>query len=172
MAFLITTTYRKDYVDFTKTASPSDRSVESAPAQLELLHCRAGATAAGRGRSEWTGIAPSACKFRTRIIPNAAGASGVPELLSKTEQCLRQRPNRFLLNLYNTHPGLWAVLARAAKDQAKTIGQNRMFSTYQVNYGGMAEYPNAVYDDVPDECCGRTPAETRGHWQAQDRRQE
>lgn len=169
MALLITTTYRKDYVDFTASKTACECPAVPAPPQLALLNWRAGATAAGRGRSEWTGIAPSACRFRTRIIPDAAGASGVPETLSKTAQCMRQRPNRFLATLYDTHPRLWAVLALAAKEQAKTIGQNRMFSTYQVNYGGMAEYPNGVYDAVPDGCVQRRPAETRGHWQAQDR---
>lgn len=167
MPLLINTTYRHDYVDFKKAQHSYACSLGPVPPQLDLLNSRAGATAAGRGHSEWTGIAPACGTFRTRIIPNATDAVLVAQTRSKTAECERQKTNRFLLNVYDTNPELWAVLVR----QSQAHNTNRMFSTYQVNYGGMVEWPTGVYeaDRVPPDCAGRTVAETRGHWQAQDK---
>lgn len=171
MAPLITT-YRHDYVDPREMALSITMAARSAanaankPAQgagseakpcdcpppdaVQELNAKAGATDATRGQSEWTGIAPMGILIKPRIIRGADGhqpdEDGAGDNASG-RMCFVEKPNRYLANLENESPTLYEDLRKMNKDDLeKIINTDRLLSTYQADYGGMAEYPTGTYD--------------------------
>lgn len=167
MAPLITT-YRHDYLDPREMALSVTMAARSAahttsgaqskdaqtcdcspPDQLPELNAKAGATDATRGQSEWTGIAPMGILIKPRIISGADGdqPNDTDADSSAGRTCFVEKPNQYLANLENNSPSLYDDLRKMNKDDLQQIiNTDRLRSTYQADYGGMAEYPSGTYD--------------------------
>lgn len=190
------TTYRHDYRDRKRPClvcrEPDDRRIADL---LEALNARAGATRAGLGCSRWTAPAPAGCTHGTRITPYAANTAeddnSATVRYRGINACMADRPNRFLRTLWRLYPELYEQRLfeqqqqeLAGNERQKQINRSRAFSTYQVDYGGMAEYPLLTYDCELERLRVRAAreckefeedreqpldAESFGHWQARDR---
>lgn len=152
------TTYRHDYIDprqmhldynlksgsveTSNECNCQPENGESADLAAKLNE-NCGATAENEGKGEWTGIAPMGLLIKARVIPR--GDDNDDENI---DQCFVEKPNRYLQNLPNSNPTLFENLRTMNKDDlAKTLNTDRLRSTYQVDYGGMAEYNTGTYGD-------------------------
>lgn len=155
MAVRIFTTYMHDYIDPSRmpgavqhqrlaATDHSSRNCSGFSAKLlAQLNARCGATDEGRGHSEWTAIAPVGCLIRTRILPWATGGNEARSD-GATSRCHRLRPNRFLIGLATNMPQLYEQLR--TQNPAGSKHSARSASTYQMDYGGICEYPMGTYD--------------------------
>ncbi|XP_013104215.2 uncharacterized protein LOC106084800 [Stomoxys calcitrans] len=102
---------------------------------------------------EWTGIAPMGRLIDPRIIPTRLAPHQI-EAMSPNDQgdCFKQQPNRFLKTIRNAYPDLYERLKAMPKDELNRRLQNdRMFTTYQIDFCNVNEYPEGIYESLKDE---------------------
>lgn len=157
------TTYRHDYIDprqmllnykLTNAANQSNMQQsknecncvpeDDTTARLAArLNEQCGATAADEGKSEWTGIAPMGLLIKARVIP-----ADDQDQTENMDDCFVTKPNRYLQNLPNANPSLFEDLRQMNRDDlSKILDKDRLKTTYQIDYGGVAEYRMGTYGD-------------------------
>lgn len=149
----ITTTYKYDYVDpklmrtgkLTKNEKcECCESEKGKEPQIDLVKLAEDAEKSDGIKSEWTGIAPMGILINPRIIPETVYDD------EKENECFESRPNKYLNNLPNADPDLYENLRNMNKDDLqKRVNTLQLKSTYQIDYGTIAEYSGGAY--TPDD---------------------
>lgn len=155
------TTYKHDYIDpremllnykaKSQTDQPSTNSCNCVPENdaddSELaneLNGKCGASPENEGKSEWTGVAPMGLLIKARVIPNGDQNNADDD----DDECSVKKPNRYLKNLPNSNPSLYDNLRKMNKDDlSKILNNDRLKSTYQIDYGGVDEFNTGTYGD-------------------------
>lgn len=97
--------------------------------------------------AEWTGIAPMGILIDPRIIPGGENDDDDEEN-DTIDACQHDKPNRFLNSINRTDPALFDRIKSLNNDDLlRKIDANRLRSTYQVDYGGIAEFYGGVYQE-------------------------
>lgn len=102
---------------------------------------------------EWTGIAPMGRLIDPRIIPTKFSNEQLTNLKEeKPSDCFKQQPNRFLKILRTVYPDLYERLKQMPKDELnRRLDRDRMFTTYQVDFCNINEYPEGIYESLKME---------------------
>lgn len=102
---------------------------------------------------EWTGIAPMGKLVDPRLIPTQLTQDQVEKMAFSAEtDCFKLQPNRFLKILRTVYPDLYERLKVLPKDElSRRLEKNRMFTTYQIDYCNMNEYPEGIYESLKTE---------------------
>lgn len=105
------------------------------------------------GGVEWTGIAPMGKLVDPRIIPTQLTQDQVDNMAFSAEtDCHKLQPNRFLKILRTVYPDLYERLKVMPKEElSRRLEKNRMFTTYQIDYCSMNEYPDGIYESLKTE---------------------
>ncbi|XP_064556898.1 uncharacterized protein LOC135441286 [Drosophila montana] len=99
---------------------------------------------------EWTGIAPMGRLVDPRLIPTELAQDQVEKMAFAPESdCLKLQPNRFLKILRNIYPDLYERLKLMPKEElGRRLETNRMYTTYQIDYCDVNEYPEGIYESM------------------------
>lgn len=99
---------------------------------------------------EWTGIAPMGRLINPRLIPTELPQDQLDQMaLSPESDCLKLQPNRFLKILRNVYPDLYERLKLMPKGElGRRLETNRMYTTYQIDYCDVKEYPEGIYESL------------------------
>lgn len=102
---------------------------------------------------EWTGIAPMGRLIDPRIIPTKFSADQVDAMANDHEgNCFDLQPNRFLKILRTAYPDLYERLKEIPKDElSRRLERQRMFTTYQIDFCNINEYPGGIYESIKKE---------------------
>ncbi|ALC40002.1 CG8813 [Drosophila busckii] len=102
---------------------------------------------------EWTGIAPMGRLVDPRLIPTAIAKEQADQMAFAPESdCFKLQPNRFLKILRTVYPDLYERLKSLPKEElSRRLEQNRMYTTYQIDYCDMKEYPEGIYESLKPE---------------------
>lgn len=158
---MLVTTYQHDYVppytkryEFVKKQGKAEKEKEECQcidtAKIEVPKaaqekCESGA--------EWTGIAPMGRLIDPRIIPTKLTPEQVDNLAKETDaDCFKAQPNRFLQILRTAYPDLYDRLKQMPKDELnRRLERQRLFTTYQIDYCNMNEYPEGIYESLKEK---------------------
>lgn len=157
MAHLLTT-YKQDYInpnmmDTSKVShnkKQNDCKCDEEAVNVDLVKMieNCGTKPGASEKSEWTGIAPMGVLIHPRIIPDREIENTQRDQHKPIGSCFQDKPNKFLNNLRNAYPDLYEKLkAMNHNDLQNLVTTNSLKSTYQIDYGNIAEYANGVYDD-------------------------
>lgn len=155
-------TYQHDYVppntkryDFMTQNKHQDgrggpKIVECECVEGDKIRPPADATAACATGVEWTGIAPMGRLIDPRLIPAQLSQDQADNMaLAPESDCFKLQPNRFLKILRNIYPDLYERLKLMPKDElGRRLDTNRMFTTYQIDYCELNEYPEGIYESM------------------------
>ncbi|XP_034667009.1 uncharacterized protein LOC117900673 [Drosophila subobscura] len=102
---------------------------------------------------EWTGIAPMGRLVDPRLIPTTLAQYQVDKMAFSDEtDCFKLQPNRFLKILRTVYPDLYERLKVMPKEElSRRLEKNRMFTTYQIDFCDMKEYPEGIYESLKTE---------------------
>lgn len=102
---------------------------------------------------EWTGVAPMGRLIDARIIPTTITPEQLDAMANDgRSDCFKEQPNRFLKILRTAYPDLYERLKQMPKDELnRRLERERMFTTYQIDYCNVDEYPEGIYKSLNDE---------------------
>lgn len=158
---MLVTTYQHDYIppftkryDFLKghTADKTDRDKEECQC-VEESKLEAPKTLEKQCVIEWSGIAPMGRLIDPRIIPTKISPEQLNAMSSDGQgDCFKEQPNRFLKILRTAYPDLYERLKQMPKDELnRRLERQRMYTTYQIDYCNVNEYPEGVYESLKEE---------------------
>lgn len=101
---------------------------------------------------EWTGIAPMGKLIDPRIIPTKFSPDQIQGIeQGNIEDCFQMQPNRFLKILRTAYPDLYERLKEMPKDElSRRLDRQRLFTTYQIDFCGVNEYPEGIYESLKE----------------------
>lgn len=103
---------------------------------------------------EWTGVAPMGRLIDARIIPTKFSDEQLEAITDETlrSDCFKEQPNRFLKILRTNYPDLYERLKQMPKDEMnRRLDRDRMFTTYQLDFCNINEYPEGIYESIKTE---------------------
>ncbi|XP_061402048.1 uncharacterized protein LOC133337854 [Musca vetustissima] len=105
------------------------------------------------GTVEWTGIAPMGRLIDPRIIPTKISPDQADAIANARENdCNKIQPNRFLKILRTVYPDLYERLQQMPQDELnRRMEQQRMYTTYQIDFCNVNEYPEGIYKSLKEE---------------------
>ncbi|TDG46752.1 hypothetical protein AWZ03_006799 [Drosophila navojoa] len=85
-----------------------------------------------------------------RLIPAELPQDQIDQMaMSPESDCLKLQPNRFLKILRNVYPDLYERLKLMPKGElGRRLETNRMYTTYQIDYCDVKEYPEGIYESL------------------------
>ncbi|XP_030381223.1 uncharacterized protein LOC115629053 [Scaptodrosophila lebanonensis] len=102
---------------------------------------------------EWTGIAPMGRLVDPRLIPAEIPPDQAAKMaITPDSDCFALQPNRFLKILRTVYPDLYERLKIMPKEElGRRLETNRMYTTYQIDFCNLNEYPEGIYESLKTE---------------------
>lgn len=165
---MLVTTYQKDFVapktqryKFLEKTDAANTSPDKKIATTKQCECLPDELKAkqkamgpcGNTNMEWSGIAPMGRLIEPRILPTKLAPQQVEAMREEdTQDCFKEQPNRFLKILRTAYPDLYERLKQMPKDElSRRMDRNRMFTSYQIDFGNVNEYPEGIYESLQEE---------------------
>ncbi|XP_075157041.1 uncharacterized protein LOC142230277 [Haematobia irritans] len=153
---MLVTTYQNDFIRPNIERYEFVKDVTQGDGEKPICQCIEGQPTENpkdQKVAEWTGIAPMGRLIDPRIIPTKFSPQQI-EALKAGEQsdCYREQPNRFLKILRTAYPDLYERLKQMPKDELnRRMERQRMYTTYQIDFCNINEYPEGIYESLKDE---------------------
>uniref|UniRef100_A0A1A9UH51 Uncharacterized protein n=1 Tax=Glossina austeni TaxID=7395 RepID=A0A1A9UH51_GLOAU len=159
---MLVTTYQHDYIPpYTKRYEflRAKLAAKSAEPEKEVCECVEETkvdipkAVEKQCAMEWTGVAPMGRLVDPRILPTKLSPEQLDAMAGEAQtDCLKEQPNRFLKILRTAYPDLYERLKQMPKDELnRRLERERMYTTYQIDFCDMNEYPEGIYKSLKDE---------------------
>lgn len=157
---MLVSTYQHDYIPpFTKRYNFLETQKSKKPEDSEKCQCveeirvDIPKKVEKQCAIEWTGIAPMGRLIDPRIIPAKFSPQQLDALAQEGQgDCFKEQPNRFLKILRTAYPDLYERLKQMPKDELnRRLERERMYTTYQIDFCNMEEYPEGIYESLKEE---------------------
>lgn len=156
---MFATTYQHDFIppitkryDFVKAQKSKNNEKEECQC-IEESRVNTSKNVEKQCTIEWTGIAPMDRLIDPRIIPTKFSSQQIDAMAQEGPvDCYKEQPNRFLKNLRTAYPDLYERLKQMPKDELnRRLEKDRMFTTYQIDFCNINEYPEGIYESLKVE---------------------